>query len=163
MLHKRFPIFFVDAMLGNIARKLRLLGYDTKYFSDINDEKLIKNAKDEDRIIISRDEDLIKKSHKLGIKSIYLTKIDEIDQFCEIIRNVNLDVSQINGDTARCPICNSITENIDKSYTKDKVPEKVYDSNEQFWICKSCDKLYWEGTHIKNLQKFVSKINERLQ
>jgi len=150
-------------MLGNIARKLRLLGYDTRYFSDISDEKLIKNAKDEGRIIISRDEDLIKKSQKLGIKSIYLTKIDEIEQFCEIISNVKLDISQINGDTARCPICNSITENIDKSYIKDKVQEKVYDSNEQFWICKSCNKLYWEGTHIKNLQKFVGKINERLQ
>ena len=77
MLHKRFPIFFVDAMLGNIARKLRLLGYDTKYFSDINDEKLIKNAKEEDRIIISRDENLIKKSQKLGMRTIYLTKTDE--------------------------------------------------------------------------------------
>lgn len=54
-------MFFVDAMLGNVARKLRLLGYDTKYFSD-NDENLIKDARDENRIIISRDENLIKKN-----------------------------------------------------------------------------------------------------
>jgi len=41
------PIFFVDAMLGNIARKLILLGYDSQYFPDIDDEKLIDSAKKE--------------------------------------------------------------------------------------------------------------------
>lgn len=163
MQHKTFPKFFVDAMLGNIARKLRVLGYDTKYFSDINDEELIRNAREESRVIISRDENLITRSQKLGVQSIFLLEIDEIEQFCEIARNVDLDVSQISGETARCPKCNSVTENIEKSSIKDKVPKKVYDANERFWICKSCDKLYWEGTHIRNLQKFVGKINERLQ
>ena len=46
------PIFFVDAMLGNIARKLKLLGYDSQYFPDIDDEKLIDSARKEKRIII---------------------------------------------------------------------------------------------------------------
>jgi len=57
--------FFVDAMLGNIARKLRLLGYDSQYFSDIDDEKLIDSAKNEKRIIISKDEKLIKKNPEI--------------------------------------------------------------------------------------------------
>ena len=59
------PIFFVDAMLGNIAKKLRLIGYDSKYFSDIDDEKLIDIARNENRIIISKDEELIKKHRNL--------------------------------------------------------------------------------------------------
>ena len=41
MLRKKEITFFVDAMLGNIAKKLRLLGYDSKYFSDIDDGQLI--------------------------------------------------------------------------------------------------------------------------
>ena len=53
------PRFFVDAMLGNIAKKLRLLGYDTKYSSDINDNDLIESAKNEQRIIISKDNELM--------------------------------------------------------------------------------------------------------
>jgi hypothetical protein len=68
------PTFFVDAMLGNIARKLRLLGYDSQYFSDIDDDKLIDNVKKENRIVVSSDEELIKKTKKLGMKSIYVTK-----------------------------------------------------------------------------------------
>ena len=149
-------------MLGNIAKKLRLFGYDSKYFSDIEDDKLIKTAKEEDRIIISRDENLVRKSQKLGIKTVFLTKNDELEQFYEILDQVLLDVFQINGDIARCPKCNSITESIDKIVIKDKVPKRVYEFNEKFWVCKNCGKFYWEGTHIKNLKKFVGKINERL-
>ena len=157
------PIFFVDAMLGNIARKLRLLGYDSQYFSDIYDEKLIDSAKKEKRIIISKDEELIKRAQKHGIRSIYITKEYEVEQFFEIITSVNLKRFQINGDIARCPKCNSLTESIDKELIKEKIPYRVLKSNDKFWICKYCNQVYWEGTHIKNMQEFVGKINERLQ
>jgi uncharacterized protein with PIN domain len=154
--------FFVDAMLGNIARKLRLLGYDSQYFSDIDDKKLIDSAKKEDRIIISKDEELVKKAQKLGIRSVNITKEDEVDQFFEIINAVNLKI-QITGDTARCPKCNSLTESIDKDIIKERIPQGVLKSNDKFWKCKCCKQIYWEGTHIKNLQEFVGKVNERLQ
>ena len=157
------PTFFVDAMLGNIARKLRLLGYDSQYFSDIDDEKLINSARKEKRIIISKDEELIKRAQKLGIGSICITKKEEIDQFFEIITSVNLKRIQINGNTARCPKCNSLTESVDKNIIKEKIPQGVLKSNDKFWRCKCCKQVYWEGTHIKNLQEFVGKVNERLQ
>ena len=156
------PTFFVDAMLGNIARKLRLLGYDSQYFSDIDDEKLIDGARKEKRIIISKDEELIKRAQKLGIGSIRITKKEEIDQFFEIITSVNLKRVKINGNTARCPKCNSLTESVDKNIIKEKIPQGVLKSNDKFWRCKCCKQVYWEGTHIKNLQEFVGKVNERL-
>jgi hypothetical protein len=155
--------FFVDAMLGNIARKLRLLGYDSQYFSDICDNKLIDSARKEKRIIISKDEELIKKAQKLGMKSIYISHTKEIEQFFEIISSINLKRIQINGNVARCPKCNSLTESVDKNSVKEKIPQGVFKSNDRFWRCNYCNKFYWEGTHIKNLQEFVGKINERLQ
>lgn len=157
------PMFFVDAMLGNIARKLRLLGYDSQYFSDIDDEKLIDSARKEKRIVISKDEELIKKAQKFGIRSIHITKKEEIEQFFEIINDVNLKRIQINANTARCPKCNSSTESVDKEIIKERIPQGVLKSNDRFWICKYCNQIYWEGTHIKNLQEFVGKVNERLQ
>ena len=155
------PTFFVDAMLGNIARKLRLLGYDSEYFSDIDDKKLIDSAKE--RIIISKDTGLIKNAQKLGIRSVHITKEDEVEQFFEILDAVNLKRIQINGNTARCPKCNSLTELVDKDTIKEKIPQGVFKSNDMFWRCKCCNQIYWEGTHIKNLQEFVDKVNERLQ
>ena len=156
-------MFFVDSMLGNIAKKLRLLGYDSQYFSDIDDKRLIDSAKKENRIIISKDEELVKKAKKLGIRSVYITKEEEIDQFFEIIYFMNLKRIHINGDTARCPKCNSLTESIDKNIIKEKIPQGVLKLNDKFWKCKCCNQIYWEGTHIKNLQEFVMNVNERLQ
>lgn len=159
---KSEPLFFIDSMLGNIARKLRLLGYDTLYFSNIDDDKLIDIARKEKRIIISKDNELIKKTKKLGMETIYISKEEELEQFFEIMNLINLKI-QINGDTARCPKCNSLTELIDRYIIKEKIPRGILESNNKFWICKFCNQIYWEGTHIKNLQKFMVKVNERLQ
>jgi len=155
------PTFFVDAMLGNIAKKLRLMGYDSKYLANIEDNELIRLAKNDNRIIISRDEDLIRKAQKTGLKSILIKKEEEISQFREIINNLNLKIFKINGDRARCPKCNSKTQSIVKKDIYKKIPTKVLEYNDKFWKCKSCDQIFWEGTHIKNLQKFVGELNER--
>ena len=155
------PTFFVDAMLGNIAKKLRLMGYDSKYEADIQDEDLIKLAKQEQRTIVSRDENLVKKALKLGIKSIFIEKNEEVKQLREIIDKQNLTLVEINGDRARCPLCNTKTKSINKDSVKDKIPVKILEQNEKFWECANCRKIFWEGSHIKNLQKFVSEINER--
>ena len=163
MLPEKKTRFFVDSMLGNIAKKLRLTGYDSKYFSDIDDDAIIESAKNEDRIIISRDKDLVKKSKWIGVKSIFITNNDEVEQLLEIAKFSNIVDFQIKGDIARCPKCNSETEYISKFSVQGVVPPKVFEVNERFWKCKECNQLYWEGTHIANLQKFVGELNERLQ
>jgi len=156
------PRFFVDAMLGNIAKKIRLLGYDTKYFADIDDSNLIESAKKESRIIISKDYELVNKSEKLNIKSIFLEKSSESDQLIEIFNKTNIKKITISGDSARCPNCNLSTIPIDKEMIKTKVPQGVLEFNNKFWKCKKCNQVYWEGTHIKNLKKLIGEINERL-
>lgn len=157
------PKFFVDAMLGNIAKKLRLMGYDTRYEANIEDARLVELAVKDHRIIISRDDNLVRKALKLGIKSIFLGNKEEIKQIREIINKLNLKSVQINGDKARCTKCNSKTNLVDKKNLNNKLPIRILEFNEKFWECKSCDKIFWEGTHIKNLQKLVGELNGSLQ
>jgi uncharacterized protein with PIN domain len=64
-----------------------------------------------------------------------------------------------NPDVARCTKCNSTTSQISKLKIENKVPQGVLEFNDKFWKCDKCDQIYWEGTHIKNLQEFVHKIN----
>ena len=159
---KQIPKFFVDAMLGNIAKKLRLIGYDTEYSSSIEDYRLIECAKKEERIIVSRDVELINKAEKLKIKSIFLKDSSENDQLLEIVKKSDIKQITINGNSARCPKCNFSTIPIKKENVKDKIPQGVLDHNDKFWICKNCNQIYWEGTHVKNLQKLIDDVNERL-
>ena len=78
------PRLFVDAMLGNIAKKLRILGYDTLYSSSIDDKQIIKYAMDQHRLIITKDHTLEKSVIKSGLDVILLTSTNELEQFIEI-------------------------------------------------------------------------------
>jgi len=151
-------LFLVDAMLGNIAKKLRILGFDSEYVSDIDDSKLIEKAKNENRTIISRDRNLIDRTKKNEISSVYITTENEIEQFREILETTHLQIDEISGDSARCTKCNSPTSQINKLEIENKIPQGVLEFHDTFWKCDGCDQIYWEGTHIKNLQEFVHKI-----
>ena len=156
------PIFVIDAMLGNIAKKLRLLGYDSVYSSDIEDDELISIAKKQNRIMITKDVQLAKKAVKQQIETIHITKSDEIDQFCQIKEKINLGKFTIEASSSRCPVCNGTLIKIEKKLVKDHVPDGVLENTEDFWKCSDCNKIYWQGTHIQNLQKFTEKLNDKL-
>ena len=161
LLEKSSPVFFVDAMLGNIAKKLRVMGFDCMYDAKINDKELIRVAKRDNRIVISRDFELVQKSSKLGVRSVFLENKDEFEQLYQIISKLNLKKIEINGNNARCPKCNSKTEFIKKELVSNKLPNRILEQNEEFWICKNCDKIFWEGSHIINLKKLAKRLNER--
>ncbi|MGH1567493.1 MAG: Mut7-C RNAse domain-containing protein [Nitrosopumilus sp.] len=41
------------------------------------------------------------------------------------------------------------------------MPPGVLEYNDRFWKCDKCGQIYWEGTHIKNLQEFVHEMKRR--
>ena len=156
------PIFVIDAMLGNLAKKLRLLGYDSVYSSDIVDDELISIAKKQNRIIITKDVELANKAIKQQIETIQITKSDEIDQFTQINEKINLGKFSIEASSSRCPVCNGVLVKTEKKLVQNDVPEGVLENIQDFWKCSKCNKIYWEGTHILNLQKFTEKLNDKL-
>ena len=58
-------------MLGSMAKWLRILGYDTKYVKNMKDEEIAKIAREEERILLTRDKKLASKFKN----SIYFCKI----------------------------------------------------------------------------------------
>ena len=155
-------IFIVDAMLGNLAKKLRLLGFDSLYSSSIEDEELIRIAREKNRVIVTKDAQLSEKARKAKITTILVSGEDEIDQICKINEKINLGKFVVNGSTSRCPVCNGKLNAIGKKDVETKVPRGVFEHIDNFWICEKCQKIYWEGTHIKNLQKFTAELNDRI-
>lgn len=154
------PKFFVDAMLGNLAKKMRLFGYDAKYLSDIDDMQLIKESKEEQRIVLTKDSELVKRAKKMMVQAILISKEDELEQAIQLRKKMSLPKFIIDMKNTRCTICNGVLNDISKSKIKDLVPKGVFDCNEKFWICESCQKIYWQGSHIANMQKFVEELNE---
>ncbi|MEX0655961.1 MAG: Mut7-C RNAse domain-containing protein [Nitrosopumilaceae archaeon] len=161
-MNERKPIFVVDAMYRNLAKKLRLLGYDSLYYTDIDDDKILQIAKNENRILLTSDIALVKRSLKQNVRTVQITKKYEMEQILEINQGCNLGKCIITGNNSRCPLCNGVLHGIQKELIVTQVPEGVLKQTNEFWTCENCKKLYWEGTHIKNLQKFASILNELL-
>jgi len=156
------PKFLADAMLGNIARKLRLIGFDCKYYATIKDEQLLSIAENENRVLITRDHEISNICKKQNIVTIDLLGTDEMSQIVEICKKINVNRCKINMTNVRCTLCNGIIQPVEKEKIIDRIPTKVAQNIQQFWICDSCNHIYWEGTHIRNLQKFIDEVNERL-
>jgi uncharacterized protein len=150
-------------MIGSLAKKMRILGFDCSYFAVANDEDLAACAHNEDRIILTRDRTLAQKCKKQGIKVIHLLSHTEREQLVEIARNIGWSSLKLDIANTRCTVCNGQNEQVQKQTIASVLPPKVAEHVEQFWQCNSCKKIYWAGTHIRNVEKLVDEINAELQ
>ena len=148
--------FIADVMLGRLARWLRLLGFDTLYYTDISDNRLLRVAREQRRFILTRDTRLVKIK---GVKDYLLIKAnDSFSQLREVIDTLKLTRFKL---LSRCVTCNGIlTRILDKNEIEDSVPEFIFLQFNFFLRCSDCGKVYWEGTHPK---KFREKLSEVLK
>ena len=141
-------------MLGRLARWLRFLGCDTLYYSGISDASLIRIAREQDRVVLTRDTRLIKIK---GLKNyLLITSNDSSQQLLEVIDSLKLRQFNL---LSRCVKCNGeLMKIIDKVEIKDSVPEFVFLQHNEFLECLDCGKIYWEGSHPNKFKEKVGRI-----
>ncbi|MDC8437993.1 MAG: Mut7-C RNAse domain-containing protein [Candidatus Nitrosotenuis sp.] len=154
------PRFVADSMLGTLSKKLRILGFDCKYFSAIGDDDIALLAKDEGRILVTRDRQLALRCQKQNINTICLVGESVSDHLVHIAREAGIAQYQISTPGARCTICNGMLNKMD--HVPDEVPPWIKQNVKQFWSCADCGHIYWQGTHIRNLERLIGEINARL-
>jgi uncharacterized protein with PIN domain len=79
------------------------------------------------------------------------------EQLKQIITHYQLNVEDYL--FSRCTLCNSSIEAIAKEKVRGQVPEFVYSSMDEFYYCASCDKIYWAGSHIKQVRELLYKLS----
>ncbi len=143
--------FIADAMLGRLARWLRLMGFDTLYIADISDPELIRLAKEQDRTILTRDTGILKR----GVDGCVLIESDDpLEQLEQVLSELRPEPPA----GMRCANCNGVLEAVpDKKDVADSVAEHVYRSHNRFLRCKSCGNVYWKGSQYK---RFRAKLDE---
>ena len=152
--------FIADTMLGDLARWLRMLGFDTLYSKDFRDDEIIKLAKKEGRIILTRDRLLHKKALKENIKSIWRSDSDTVSWLKRIKTEFNIKTLTFNPEATRCPICNTPLIRVLKFEVKGNVPDEVLNKYDKFWKCLKCGKVYWIGTHWITINDILKRVNE---
>lgn len=151
--------FIADAMLGRLARRLRILGYDTLYSSSADNE-IIKKAETEDRIILTRDADLYRR--KSGAIKIFISMDKITDQLRELKKAVGL-VFPAADFFKRCPICNGNVADIKREDAEGLVAPFILCTNDRFSRCETCEKIYWEGSHAQKIRAIAAELNKEAE
>ena len=142
--------FLADVMVCNLARWLRILGFDTTSANNkMSDNELLLIATKEQRILLTRDK-------KLGNrKNVYFLKSTTIsEQLTELKKAFGLKIEF--PKNTRCAVCNGELEQTTREKLEKKVPEKT--KSNAFWVCKACGKAYWKGSHWKRIIGTLQKL-----
>ncbi|MCS7100046.1 MAG: Mut7-C RNAse domain-containing protein [Sulfolobales archaeon] len=153
----------VDSMLGNLARWLRVLGYDTEYSRKMRDSDILEIAIREGRVIITRDRGLHRKAVKKNLKSVYVSPdlTDVVDMLTLVAKTLGLSIRFDKGST-RCPLCNTKLDIVPKARVASLVPPEVLNKYDTFWYCVKCRKAYWQGNHWKTINDTIDIVRSRL-
>lgn len=146
--------FIADAMLGRLARWLRLLGFDCVYQADIPDEALIQRGVQEKRIILSRDRRL---AEEWRVSGIHLLRSEDLgEQLAELFGRFGL-ANEMHV-LSRCSECNLPLRTISTEQVSGRVPARVLRTHEAFRECVGCRRVYWEGTHTERIRRIVDRF-----
>ncbi len=143
--------FIVDAMLGTLAKWLRMLGFDVLFAKDLTDDEIAQLAGSEKRILITRDRELSGRCPG----SIYLDTVDLDEQVRTVLETHPAKEEDI---LTRCLLCNTKLLEVEKAAAEGNVPEGVLEREKRFWHCPECDKIYWPATHWKNMMDRAQEL-----
>ena len=150
--------FIVDSNAGKLARWLRMMGYDTLFFSDIEDGHLVGMAMKEGRVVVTRDTQIAKRRVAAnGSLEVILSRDDDPkQQLLQVLKELNLDCRQL--QFTRCLECNQRLVSRSKEEVKDLVPPYVFRTQTQYMQCPSCSRIYWQGTHWQRMKRALEEI-----
>jgi len=146
--------FLADRNLGKLCRLLRSMGVDCKYVNTSVPEELIQIAEKEKRIILTRRRNFPTGTHE------FFVVVDDIpfNQAVEVVKKFKID--PLENAFTRCLNCNVELKQISPEEVRGKVPSYISKKHKEFKMCPSCGKIYWRGTHQKNMLKILMEIRK---
>jgi hypothetical protein len=147
--------FLADRMLGKLAKELRMLGYDTAYYQGEDANQLIQLARQEARVILTRNTKLISKRSEDRI--LRVMEDGSFLQVKELIQKGHLSLDEKNL-FSRCLLCNAPLDKILREEAEGKVPDFIFHQQEAFFRCPQCQRTYWQGSHLENMQRRMEEL-----
>ena len=148
--------FITDHNLGKLAKWLRLLGYDTLCHEGKTNKDLWNRALKDNRIVLTRKKNLQYYPEKVETLLIVAEGFEE--QLATLF--AMLDLKPREEDLFRfCSICNNTLRQVERKEIIDQVPSYIIESQNQFYLCSVCAKIYWRGSHVEQMRKFLKQRN----
>ncbi len=148
------PRFLADRMVGKLARWLRLLGYDTAYLPQLSPDGVMREARRQGRILLTRDTRISRRKEAPAFLFI------RHDSFREQLRQVLTELHLQPGALllTRCAECNELLSAVGKETVRGRVPDYVWQTQEEFHRCPECRRLYWGATHKERVMEELERL-----
>lgn len=146
--------FAADAMLGRLARWLRLLGFDCVYEAGFSDEAIARLAASDGRTLLTRDRRL---PEEWWLPDVHVVSAQDVpQQLAEVIARFGL-APRVRVLT-RCSRCNRGLVRVPRGDVAARVPPRALREHEEFSECRGCGRVYWEGSHAARIRAFVERL-----
>jgi uncharacterized protein with PIN domain len=152
--------FITDRMLGTLTRYLRFMGYDTTSATGLKegdkkeDTILLGIARQENRLLLTKDAELARRGHETAL----LIKSDEVMEQVQQLIDRHLIRRRL--AMSRCSLCNTELREANTCEIKNTAYAPKDWRNLSFFWCVSCKKLYWNGSHGKQLEKRIEALQD---
>ena len=150
--------FIVDSNVGRLARWLRIAGFDTMFINDLDDNRLVRLALSEGRVLLTKDTQILKRRVATTgrLKVILIESEEGKAQLRQVVKALNL------GDKIKpftlCLECNQPLVLSEKEDVKELVPPYIFQTQTQYMQCPACQRVYWRGTHWQRMSRELEKI-----
>jgi uncharacterized protein with PIN domain len=145
--------FIVDNNVGKLAKWLRVMGYDALLFSGEDDGRMVKVALAQNRVILTKDTQIMKRRLVTSgrLKAILIEDDDPKAQLRQVVEALNLDYQF--KPFSICLECNQKLVRRDREEVRDLVPPHVFETQNFYMECPSCQRIYWRGTHWQAMRR----------
>ena len=156
------PQFIVDQNIGKLTKLLRLLGYDTKFFTGETDAQLVEIAQKESRNLLTRDTHILERRAITSgrVKALLLGSGTIENQIRQVVSDLHLDNFQ--------PFTICLEDNRPliaraREEVKNQVPIYVWKTQPEYVECPECHRIYWKGTHWGAMTLRLEKLTQYIQ
>jgi uncharacterized protein with PIN domain len=145
--------FLADAMLGRLARWLRVLGLDTAYDPTTYDLGLVNWARGEGRILLTRDRPLL--SELRPDRALFIVADRPLEQLRQVVTEVGLGApSEL---FTRCLVCNALLWPATEAERATLVPPEAQGLPGPLRRCPECGRVYWPGSHTRRMRAALAR------
>ncbi len=152
--------FIVDHNVGKLVKWLRMLGYDTVFFTGKDDWQMVMTALNEGRVILTRDTQIMKRGVVASdrVKAILIESDEPEQQIQQVVETLNLDTKS--GLFTLCLEDNQPLKEIGREQVHGRVPDHVFQTQDRYVECPSCRRIYWKGTHWVAMTGKLDRLNQ---
>lgn len=135
-----------------------MMGYDALFYRDIDDDRLVRIALAQNRVILTKDRQVLKRRMIVNgrLNAVLIEDDDPKLQLVKVMRQLGLN-RQFK-PFSLCLECNKKLMKRDKDQIRERVPQHVFKTQDDYMECPECHRVYWRGTHWESMYKELERL-----